>query len=153
MTMTTPALRAEWTPPDRFPLEMHACDENVYLARALVDQATEAWELPSMRDIGRLILTELVTNAARLYTGSVIHAWIARPHRIGPIVLEVGVWDCDGAHMPHVVPPEEADESGRGLYLVRGMTGGQLGWFPARQGGKVVWARWGLNTDEESHAT
>ncbi|MEV5704444.1 ATP-binding protein [Actinoallomurus sp. NPDC052274] len=135
------ALQAEkWTPPDRFTLEMHACPENVYLVRHLVDQAVESWGLTELRDLGRLILTELTTNAARRYPRTLINVWVARPGR--PLV-EVGVWDHDSTTMPRIIDPEDADETGRGLFLIHELTNGRLGWHPSPHAGKVVWSRFG----------
>lgn len=131
----------ERIPPSRFTLEMHACAENVYLVRNLVDQAAESWGLSrDTRHLGRLILTELATNACRLYPGAVLHTWIATP---APGVAEVGVWDPDAVRLPHVADAGETAETGRGLYLVRELTGGRLGWYRSRRAGKVVWARFG----------
>ncbi|GAA4617519.1 hypothetical protein GCM10023195_78240 [Actinoallomurus liliacearum] len=130
----------DWTVPDRFTLEMHACPENVYLVRNLVDQAVASWGLAELRDLGRLILTELATNATRQYPGALINVWVARPAHP---VIEVGVWDPDTATMPRIVDPGEADESGRGLFLIRELTNGRLGWQPSPHRGKVVWARFG----------
>lgn len=135
------ATAGEWLPPARLTLEMHACAENVYLVRSLVDQAAESWGLPAgVRHLGRLILTELATNACRRYPGAVIHLWIA-----GPVdgAAEVGVWDPDGVNLPWVVDADEAAETGRGLYLINELTGGRLGWYRSRLAGKVVWARFG----------
>jgi hypothetical protein len=130
----------DWTVPDRFTLEMHACPENVYLVRTLVDQAVESWGLTGLRDLGRLILTELATNATRQYPGALINVWVARPAHP---VIEVGVWDPDHATMPRVIDPEQAGETGRGLFLIRALTNGRLGWQPSPHRGKVVWARFG----------
>ena len=135
------ALQAvDWSPPDRFSLEIHACPENIYLVRSLVDQAVEAWGLTDLRDLGRLILTELATNAVRNCPGALVHVWVARPRHP---VLEVGVWDPDRNTMPRIISPEDDDENGRGLFLIGELTGGRLGWYPSRRGGKVVWARCG----------
>ncbi|WP_372494408.1 ATP-binding protein [Actinoallomurus purpureus] len=131
----------KWTPPPRLTLDLHACAENVYLVRNLVDQAAESWGLSSdVRHLGRLILTELTTNACRLYPGKVILTWVATP-RYG--VGEVGVWDPDGVNLPRIVDADEAAETGRGLFLINELTGGRLGWHPSQRAGKVVWARFG----------
>ncbi|MEV5706313.1 ATP-binding protein [Actinoallomurus sp. NPDC052274] len=132
----------EWVPPPRLTLELHACAENVYLVRNLVDQAADSWSLSQeVRHLGRLILTELTTNACRLYPGKVIHTWVATP-RYG--VGEVGVWDPDNVNLPRIIAADEAAETGRGLFIINELTGGRLGWHPSRERpGKVVWARFG----------
>ncbi|MEV5709316.1 ATP-binding protein [Actinoallomurus sp. NPDC052274] len=131
----------DWTSPDRFTLDMHACPENVYLVRNLVDQAVESWGLKTLRDIGRLILTELATNAARQYPGALVNVWVHRPR--GASVIELGVWDHDATTMPHIVNPLDADETGRGLFLIHCMTNGRLHWQASPHRGKVVWAQCG----------
>lgn len=146
MLMTAAATPSLWEPPKRFSLQMVACDANVYLVRDLVDQATESWGLAAMRHTGRLILTELATNAARLYEGATIHAFITRPDDRTP-VIEAGIWDPDHTRMPRIVQADLADERGRGLFMINALTGGRLGWFPSNGSarGKVVWARFGPN--------
>jgi anti-sigma regulatory factor (Ser/Thr protein kinase) len=126
--------------PRRFDLEIKGFRENVYLARSLVDQATETWSLSEeVRESGRLVLTELTTNAVRLYAGQVIRAWVADPGDGG---LELAVWDPgaeDKARLLHV-----ADDAigGRGLWLVHELSRARWGWYVSESTrGKVVWAR------------
>lgn len=133
MTQQTAALRIDF--------DMHALEANVYLVRSLVNQAALTWVLPDdVRRTAQLILTEFVTNAVRLYTGSALKVWVANPDGGG--LLEMGVWDSDPSKGPHLPTPSLMDENGRGLHLVHELTDGAWGWYPSETtGGKVVWAR------------
>lgn len=140
MAMATP-IDTPYETPTRIPLEMVASVETVYLVRNLVDQGADLWGLSdNARFLGKLILTELATNAAKLYAGGLINAWIAHPR---PGLVEVGVWDPDGGTMPKIIEADDLAVSGRGLFMIRELTGGRLGWYPSRRAGKVVWARFG----------
>lgn len=129
--------------PRRFDLRMFAYAENVYLVRNLVDQAVDSWGLSGhARYAGRLVLTELTTNAVRLYEGKEIHVWVA--HEAGRGLLELAVWDPDASTLPRLLPLTEYGESGRGLALAYELSDRRLGWYrSATTGGKVVWARVG----------
>ncbi|MCO5973512.1 ATP-binding protein [Actinoallomurus soli] len=129
--------------PRRFDLKMFAYAENVYLVRDLVDQAVDTWGLSeNARFAGRLILTELTTNAVRLYEGKEIHVWVSNAAR--PDLLELAVWDPDPGNLPRILPPTEYGESGRGLALAWELSDRRLGWYRSTTAcGKVVWARVG----------
>src|SRR4051794_35365858 len=123
---------------------MRGYAENVYLVRKLVDHAVEVWRMPDdVRNTGRLILTELATNAARLYEGKELRVWAAiHPGDLG--VLEMAVWDPDPYRPPVILPMTEYGESGRGLALVSELSKQRLGWYRSETtSGKVVWARTG----------
>jgi hypothetical protein len=88
------------------------------------------------------VLTELTTNAARLYEGKEIHVWVA--NEAGRGLLELAVWDPDASTLPRLLPLTEYGESGRGLALAYELSDRRLGWYrSATTGGKVVWARVG----------
>lgn len=129
--------------PRRFDLRMFAYAENVYLVRNLVDQAVDSWSLSeNVRYRGKLVLTELTTNAVRLYEGKEIHVWVSR--EADRHLLEPAVWDPDPGAVPRVLPSTEYGESGRGLALAYELADRRLGWYrSATTGGKVVWARVG----------
>jgi anti-sigma regulatory factor (Ser/Thr protein kinase) len=129
--------------PPRFDLKMLAYAENVYLVRNLVDQAVDSWGLSeNVRFTGRLILTELATNAVRLYEGREIYVWVSRQG--GRHLLELAVWDPDPGNLPTILPPTEYGECGRGLALAYELSGRRLGWYRSTTAcGKVVWARVG----------
>lgn len=129
--------------PRRFDLKMSAYVENVFLVRNLVDQAVDAWGLSgNARYAGRLVLTELTTNAVRLYEGKEIRVWVA--NEADRRLLELAVWDPDPSRLPRLLPLTEYGESGRGLALAYELSDRRLGWYrSATTGGKVVWARVG----------
>jgi hypothetical protein len=125
----------------RIDFDMHAFEANVYLVRSLVNQAALAWRLPDdTRRTAQLILTELVTNAVRLYPGARLKVWVANPDQ--GTVLEMGVWDPDPAKGPHLAADGLMEETGRGLLMVHELCARQWGWYVSETtGGKVVWAR------------
>ncbi|WP_122981307.1 ATP-binding protein [Actinoplanes teichomyceticus] len=106
-------------------------------ARHLVSDACLAWGLAHLAHPGRLVISELVTNAVR-HAGTPIRVVVTRR---GPgLHLSVG----DGSpRMPRVLPQarrrgEPLDEHGRGLHTVR-ETAELWGAVPTAEG-KVVWA-------------
>lgn len=125
----------------RYDLEMAAYESNVGLVRGLVDQVARASGVsdPVRRD-GRLVLTELVTNAVKLYEGAQLRVWVTNP--IGTFALDLNVWDPDPMHGPVLLPPSEVALDGRGIHLVSVLTHGRWG-FRLTEGpdGKVVWGR------------
>jgi anti-sigma regulatory factor (Ser/Thr protein kinase) len=123
----------------RFDVTMRAYAKSVHLTRDLVDRAVKAWGLdPEIRYDGHLVITELASNACALYEGQQITVWVATPEPDSGL-LEVCVRDPDAARLPKVLPPSADSVSGRGLYIVRELTGGRLGWYASRAtGGKVV---------------
>lgn len=132
----------EYMLPRRFDLEIKGYGENVYLVRTLVDQAAETWNLSDdVRESGRLVLTELATNAVRIYEGRIVRAWVADP---GEGALELAVWDPGPRDEPRLLPVPDHAISGRGLWLVHELSGRRWGWYVSEStGGKVVWARVG----------
>jgi anti-sigma regulatory factor (Ser/Thr protein kinase) len=128
--------------PRRFDLEIKGYGENVYLVRSLVDQAAETWNLSGdVRESGRLVITELTTNAVRIYAGQVVRAWVADP---GDGALEIAVWDPGPEDEPRLLPVPEYAISGRGLWLVNELSDKRWGWYVSETTrGKVVWARIG----------
>ncbi len=133
------AEKVEYALPRRFDLEIQGYDENVYLVRSLVDQAAESWRLSGdVRDTGRLVLTELTTNAVRIYRGRTVKAWVADPGGGG---LEMGVWDPGPGDRPRLLPAPEDAVCGRGLWLVHELSERRWGWYVSETtNGKVVWA-------------
>ncbi|WP_433370754.1 ATP-binding protein [Actinoplanes sp. CA-142083] len=112
--------------------------ESPSLARNLVGDACLAWGVPDLLFPGRLVMSELVTNAiehARTSIGVVVSL------RGGGIHLSVS----DGAAAPPVLIKQARplrgrplDERGQGMRLVAATTAA-WGWLPTRTG-KVVWA-------------
>ncbi|MFB4313445.1 ATP-binding protein [Actinomadura sp. 21ATH] len=87
--------------------------------------------------VGRLVVTELVTNAYRHVGYGFIVVRVFLDERDGAAVIEV--WD-QGTHMPSPRPEDHEATCGRGLLLV-----GELvqawGVRLLNEEGKVVWAR------------
>ncbi|HEX5202740.1 MAG TPA: ATP-binding protein [Actinoplanes sp.] len=112
--------------------------ESPSMARNLVGDACLSWGLPELLFPGRLVISELVTNAiehARTPIGVVVSL------RDGSIHLCVS----DGSAAPPVLRkparPQRSrplDERGQGMRLVSATTSA-WGWLPTRTG-KVVWA-------------
>jgi anti-sigma regulatory factor (Ser/Thr protein kinase) len=123
---------------ERLPLSLAPAPESPSLARDLVSNACHAWGLPELARSGRLIVSELVTNAVE-HAGTTITVVVSR-RGVG---LHLTV--ADGDHrLPRLVPlaaPEPGrplDERGRGLQSVHA-TATVWGAMPTAEG-KVVWA-------------
>lgn len=102
--------------------------------RFLADRFRE-WEIADDSD-GRLVVSELVTNALTHGSGQII-VRVYRDERDGLPTIEV--WD-QGEGEPLVQPESDTLTGGRGLLTVAGIA---LKWGtrPITEGGKVVWAR------------
>lgn len=129
---------------DRVQQTITAIPETVYLARTLIDQAAIKWLIPDdAQYVAKVVITELVTNAVKLYRGRAITAWLA-PSPVAPGVIELAVWDPDASRLPTIGVAADDAESGRGLAIVYELSGGRLGWYRSPTiGGKIVWARIG----------
>jgi anti-sigma regulatory factor (Ser/Thr protein kinase) len=115
---------------ERLLLRLVASPDAVGQARELVARACLSWGLEQFNEPGRLIVSELVTNAI-LHTGTGISVIISRRVR----GLHIAV--ADGApHQPRV--PNQRIGGGRGLRLVDG-SAVRWGIVPTPDG-KVVWA-------------
>jgi anti-sigma regulatory factor (Ser/Thr protein kinase) len=138
--------------PHRFSRLNLACEPSaVRIARLHAKDMMARWEVPQGLGADTLtIVSELVTNAVR-------HAGApAEPYLGGggiPLVnrfaltlwwtggeLNVSVWDESGTP-PAVRPYSEDSESGRGLRIIDGLTGGCWGYVRTVGTGKLVWAR------------
>jgi hypothetical protein len=116
-------------------------------ARAHVRSTLASWEMGHLTEPTVAVVSELVANAVNasadelgrpLYRdGGILMIWV-RLHARGPTIL-TEVWD----QAPGVPVLRDADgkaESGRGLMMVRELSGA-WGWYPLRrQPGKCVWA-------------
>lgn len=138
MTVTT---RRGTKAPHTFEMELDADKAQVRRVRELVDKGAEAWELDgSTRFDAQLVLTELFSNAARLYEGSALRIWISNP--LGSAALDVHVWDPDPTKGPMRLAAFEGSITGRGMVLVSQFTHGRWGWRKTTDPvGKVVWGR------------
>lgn len=86
--------------------------------------------------IGRVVITELVTNACRHGAGFIV-VRVFRDERDGLPVIEV--WD-QGPGLPVVGPEAFEAESGRGLLLMSQLVQ-DWGTRPTTEEGKIVWAK------------
>jgi anti-sigma regulatory factor (Ser/Thr protein kinase) len=107
------------------------------MARRLIADLLTAWERQQQTEIARLLVSEVVTNAAR-------HALSGRPLDILVTAdadrLRVTVGD-DSPRWPVMRPARPDDESGRGMHLVQALASqwGVLGAARPPGGGKRVW--------------
>lgn len=120
-------------------LELGALPEAVPCARAHARVLLVIWGRPELSEPVELLVTELTSNAVKATRELVVP--IRPPVRVrlsydGTGVL-IEVWDAN----PKVPVPADADflaDGGRGLHLVDAMSN-KWGYYPAEQGGKVVW--------------
>ncbi|MDI6521422.1 SpoIIE family protein phosphatase [Streptomyces coelicoflavus] len=125
------AARFDGIAPDdvaHWPLE--ATDRAPREARTLTRDALSRWRLEEMTEAAELLVSELVTNAAR-HTSQRLTLRLLRTD-----VLRCEVLD-DEPSLPRARRPESLDEAGRGLYLVNRIA---RRWGVSRLStGKVVW--------------
>lgn len=117
-------------------------------ARGHVRGTLAAWRLSELSDTVELVVSELAANAVNASTGPDGHPAhldgripVIRVRLFaGEAVLVAEVWDEAGG-VPARKNAGAADESGRGLDLVRELTDARWGWYHAPSGpGKCVWA-------------
>jgi anti-sigma regulatory factor (Ser/Thr protein kinase) len=129
---------AQW--PLRSFLELGALPSAVPCARLHVRQVLWEWGLTTFGDSVELLVSELVTNAVQISSGTVqdvpVRLWLASDR------TQVGVFSWDASPLPPVQQDAGDDaESGRGLMIVQAVSA-RWGWdFTPDLGGKVVWAK------------
>jgi anti-sigma regulatory factor (Ser/Thr protein kinase) len=105
-------------------------------ARRLMTEVLAAWNRDYDAEIVRLLVSEVVTNAARVTPPG--HALDLTVQAEGDLV-RVSVGDAD-SQRPVLRPATDEDESGRGMHLVAALASR---WGvtdePAGKGGKRVW--------------
>lgn len=115
------------------------CPESARAARLLVTAALSTWGLDGIEDAGHLVITELVSNAAR-------HA-VKRSLLVSVTLLDAGLVRIAVVDLSEVPPelrcagPDALD--GRGLAIVDEVSHHRWGVEPMRWGcrrGKRVWA-------------
>lgn len=108
--------------------------ESVQAARRFVTSTCEAWGLAAFEVTGRLVVSELATNALR-HARSDFQVTVATN---GATMLRVAVRD-HLAVAPTTRTPSVDGAGGRGLLVVQGVASG-VGALPTADGGKLVWA-------------
>ncbi|WP_190122155.1 ATP-binding protein [Streptomyces inusitatus] len=104
-------------------------------ARALVSLVLCRWDLGEAEFAGRLVITELVSNAVAHARRDLVKITVTRESRTG---VRLAVTDFSRV-LPQTREAGDQDVSGRGLAIVEELTDGRwgvdlLGW------GKTVWA-------------
>lgn len=105
------------------------------LARTLVSSTLIYWCLPYLVEDGKLIVSELVSNAGAATPGQEIGLGIQREENS----VLIGVSDSSDQE-PVAGCADLMDTSGRGLFIVAALAT-ESGWHRVEPGGKVVWAR------------
>ncbi|WP_242906607.1 ATP-binding protein [Actinomadura terrae] len=104
------------------------------MARRFVGARFAEWGIADDH-VGRLVVSELVTNSLLHGSGPIV-VRVYRDERKRQPVIEV--WD-GGEGRPVVRPEERGAEAGRGLALMAEMVRA-WGVRPLNEGGKIVWA-------------
>jgi anti-sigma regulatory factor (Ser/Thr protein kinase) len=144
--------------PHHSTLELAALPDAPYWARRHTEDVLAKWDAEDLLTNAKLVMNELVTNAVR-HTSTLddeaMRLYAERPlslsysdlagvgtvrlslsHGSGRLLVEV--WD-KSPEAPSEQLPDFGSESGRGLFIVSAYCEG-WGWYPAKGGGKVVWA-------------
>lgn len=87
--------------------------------------------------VGRLVVTELVTNSYKHVGIGQIVVRVFKDQRDGLVVVEV--WD-EGEGLPVAKAADSGATNGRGLFLMSQLVHG-WGTRPTNEGGKIVWAK------------
>ncbi|MBB2914466.1 anti-sigma regulatory factor (Ser/Thr protein kinase) [Streptosporangium becharense] len=115
-------------------------------AREFATRALTSWELESLIDDTGVVLAELVTNAVRHGTHSLLDPRPAPDVRVVLCRTERSVLCAvtdPSDQAPRLREPDYEAENGRGLQLVEGVSE-TWGWAPLETRGKAVWAVFAL---------
>jgi anti-sigma regulatory factor (Ser/Thr protein kinase) len=112
-----------------------AAPDAPHLARTLVSSVLIYWRLGHLIEDGKLVVSELVSNAIAAAPGREVRLGVDREQR----AVRIGVQDVSDEE-PVAGSPELMDTSGRGLFIVAALATDH-GWHRVEAGGKVVWAR------------
>lgn len=118
------------------------------IGRKLVRDALGVWHLDNLTDRAALIISELIANAVRHTSCRSIRLLVGRPSAER---IRVGVVDRAPSLLPVLGPPDDDDESGRGLLLIDTVAdrwGYDLHGSDKRPWGKEVWAELLIEGDE-----
>jgi anti-sigma regulatory factor (Ser/Thr protein kinase) len=143
---TVPQARAVLTGrrplPDRMHLALPPDPAAALQARTLVTEACAGWGLDHLRERARLVISELVVNAAE-HAGTDIEVFVSSRGTGTAAALHLAVYDGEAA-LPSVRDPVSGplgpslSDRGLGLRIV-GAAASSWGALPAH-GGKLVWA-------------
>ena len=128
--------------PDRMHLALPPDPAAAVQARSLVTDACAGWGLDHLRERSRLVISELVVNAAE-HAGTDIEVVVSSRGSTSGAALHLAVYDGDPT-LPRVRDPvagplgPSLTDRGLGLRIV-GAAASSWGALPAR-GGKLVWA-------------
>ncbi|MGH3402050.1 MAG: ATP-binding protein [Streptosporangiaceae bacterium] len=139
-------MKDDW--PLRSYLELGILTGSVPCARLHAKHVLWEWGLAELGDSVELLVSELVTNAARVSrsteNASFIRLWL-RSDKSRVLIL---VWDSNPRAPVRIDVTEDA-ESGRGLLLVEAISD-RWNWYrPEGMGGKIVWAEVSLTSPHE----
>ncbi|WP_161952597.1 ATP-binding protein [Actinoplanes sp. TFC3] len=130
------AAAAEWLPlTGRLQVRLAPEPSAARVARAVISDVCSAWNLGDLRDRGRLVASELVSNAVE-HAATQLTLTLSRRGQ----GLHLVVRDGD-PRLPRIHPLDDptCEVRGRGLHTVHA-TATAWGAMPSRTGGKVVWA-------------
>ncbi|GIF03255.1 ATP-binding protein [Actinoplanes siamensis] len=136
------ALAHRRPPIDRMHLALPPDPAAATLARSLISDACAGWDLPYLLQRGRLVVSELVVNAAE-HAGTDIEVIVSPRGEDATAALHLAVYD-GSPDLPQVRDPVPGPlgpaltDRGLGLRIV-GAAASAWGALPAR-GGKLVWA-------------
>jgi len=125
---------------DRLNQQLPPEPESASRARIMVADACRAWYLPQLLHPGRLVMSELATNAIQ-HAGTDLVVTVSRRARGLHLAIRDGNPDMPRMRTPAPIDSgAPLDERGQGLRLVNA-TADAWGALPAHDGGgKVVWA-------------
>ncbi|WP_105974108.1 ATP-binding protein [Streptomyces geranii] len=117
--------------------------ESAGTARRLVVASLSTWGLGDLADVGRLVVSELVSNSVRHTSCRLIKVSV---RRMGVDRVRIGVTD-KSCRLPELGAGNSGHEGGRGLLLVEVMAD-RWGYDKYRWG-KTVWAELVVVKDDE----
>jgi anti-sigma regulatory factor (Ser/Thr protein kinase) len=122
-------------------LELPAVPESAGAARRFaLYLAGPQWSLPVDADALELLVSELVTNAIKACRDRAGAMVVLAMTRLVGGGLQVDVWDPVPAPKLRARRPDDAQDGGRGLFLVQELAAA-WGWRPGVVAGTQVWFR------------
>jgi anti-sigma regulatory factor (Ser/Thr protein kinase) len=137
--------------PPRLEVRMSPGPDAPAACRRMVDEACRDWEVPRLRRLGRLIVSELATNAV-LHAGTPMVVTLRLLRSEADRTLRVAIRDNDPRlveRLPEDTRANPPKERGRGLLILDAMADA-WGSEPTADG-KVVWAE--ITSPQSSQST